>query len=78
MKKFIEEWWDSSGPDTLYGVLAVAGVMFLFAVVIGLWVAWLIPEDMPITVAFKALTLPTGMLLLSTTIFYLTEYKSDD
>jgi len=78
MKKFIEAWWDSSWPDTLYGVLAALGVISLFAVVAGLWVAWVVPGVMITTVVFKALAFPIGLLLLSTTIFYLTEYKSDE
>ena len=75
MKKFLEAWWGDLSPDTLYGGLAVIGATFLFVVVIGVWASWLMYSDISISRVFKVLTLPTGTLLLSATIFYLTEYK---
>jgi len=77
MKKFLREWWNSN-PDTWYGILAAIGTVALLVAVVGLLAAWVVPGAMVATVGIKSLTAPIGMLLLSATIFYLTEYKSDD
>jgi len=75
MKKFLEAWWGDLSADTLYGSLAVIGATFLFMVIIGVCASWLTPGSTSTTKVFILLMLPTGTLLLSATIFYLTEYK---
>jgi len=78
MKKFLVEWWNSTNSDAWHGILASIGIVALLVVVAGIWAAWVVPGVMITTVGLKALTAPIGMLLISATTFYLTEYEGDD